>query len=113
MEPLDTARRCELHVHIGGCLHAEDVLRLARHHQHDIDWHPFTSSYTEAFGADPDPVALIDAALSGDPSGVAPEGRRGRPINPEGLRQYAGAAAAMLQCWVEDAQSLRRTFLDF
>ena len=67
MEPLDTARRCELHVHIGGCLHAEDVLRLARHHQHDIDWHPFTSSYTEAFGADPDPVALIDAALSGDP----------------------------------------------
>ena len=66
MDPLGAAKRCELHVHIGGCLHAEDILQFAREHYRTIDWHPFTGSYAEAFGAEPDPIALIEAALAGD-----------------------------------------------
>jgi hypothetical protein len=65
MALLGAAKSCELHVHIGGCLYAEDVLRLAAGLQLKIDWQLFVSSYTEAFGSRPDPVGLIDEALAG------------------------------------------------
>ena len=62
---LRAAKSCELHVHIGGCLYAEDVLRLAKDHHRDIDWQLFVGSYAEAFGTEPEPLALVEAALSG------------------------------------------------
>ena len=67
MTLLARAKSCELHVHIGGCLYAEDVVRLATDDYREIDWQLFIGAYTEAFDAEPpDPVTLISAALSGN-----------------------------------------------
>jgi adenosine deaminase len=70
MNPLQAARTCELHVHPGGCLTAEDLIELGKNHYPNIDWTLFTESYQNAFGIDPDPVALYEEALSNPHLGI-------------------------------------------
>ena len=68
---LDLLKGCELHVHIGGCLHVEDFLDLARNHYRDVDWNPFVEAYERAFGRrPPDPATLIEEALLGGDAGL-------------------------------------------
>lgn len=69
MTPL-LAKTCELHVHPGGCLTAEDILDLGKDVYADVDWTPFTKSYEDAFGLRPDPVALFQNALARQPGGL-------------------------------------------
>ena len=61
--PLQAAKTCELHVHIGGSLFAADLLDLARDHYEKIDWSLFVDSFERAYGRRPDPVALFGEAL--------------------------------------------------
>ena len=56
-------KSCELHVHLGGCLYADDLLELCRPGADEIDWKLYIDSYAQSFGARPDPVALITEAL--------------------------------------------------
>ena len=56
-------KSCELHVHLGGCLYAEDLLELCRHRASEIDWELYTDSYAESFGTRPDPPGLIADAF--------------------------------------------------
>lgn len=67
MPLLTPARTCELHVHPGGCLTAEDLIDLAKTCYRDIDWSLFVDACEQAYGVRPDPVALYRDALS-DPS---------------------------------------------
>ena len=69
-DPLAAAKRCELHVHTGGCFYAEDLLEMGREVYRDIDWTLFTDGYEEAYGVRPDPVALFEEALTGDAEAV-------------------------------------------
>ncbi len=52
------AKTCELHVHIGGCLTAEDLFELGRDHADAIDWTLFVDSFEEAYGERPDPPSI-------------------------------------------------------
>lgn len=61
--PLQAAKTCELHVHVGGCLFATDLLDLARDHYETIDWSLFVDSFERAYHRRPDPVALLSEAL--------------------------------------------------
>ena len=61
--PLQAAKTCELHVHIGGSLFAADLLDLARDHYEKIDWSLFVDSFERAYHRRPDPVALFREAL--------------------------------------------------
>jgi len=70
MDPLHHAKTCELHVHPGGCLTAEDLIDLAKNDYRDIDWSLFTDAYEEAFDTRPDPIALYNDALSDPVSGL-------------------------------------------
>ena len=70
MTDLYSAKSCELHVHPGGCLTAEDLLRLGRDIYREVDWSLFAGAYEEAFGMRPDPVALFQDALAGKSSGL-------------------------------------------
>jgi adenosine deaminase len=65
MTPLERLKACELHVHIGGCLYADDVLELGREVYHDIDWRLFVDSYAEVFGERPVPQRLFHDAMHG------------------------------------------------
>ena len=67
MSPLHSAKTCELHVHPGGCLTAEDLLALGGDFYREVDWRLFTDAYERAYGIRPDPIALFRDALS-DPS---------------------------------------------
>lgn len=58
-------KSCELHVHLGGCLYADDLLELCRHGTDEIDWKLYVDSYAQSFGVRPNPVALIAEALEG------------------------------------------------
>ena len=69
-DPLAAAKRCELHVHTGGCFYAEDLLELGREVYRHVDWTLFTEGYQEAYGVRPDPVALFEEALTGDAAAV-------------------------------------------
>ena len=70
MNPLQTARTCELHVHPGGCLTTEDLIELGKENYETIDWTLFTESYQNAFGILPDPVVLYQEALSNPHLGI-------------------------------------------
>ena len=65
MELLHRAKSAELHVHVGGCLKAEDLLELGRENFDKVDWTLFTEGYEKAFGLRADPVALYREALAG------------------------------------------------
>ena len=71
MPLLTLARTCELHVHPGGCLTAEDLLYLGKACYRDIDWRLFVDAYESAYGTRPDPVALYRDALSDPSTGFA------------------------------------------
>ncbi len=58
-------KSCELHVHLGGCLYADDLLDLCSDQAEKIDWTLYADSYEQAYGKQPDPPALIAAALEG------------------------------------------------
>ena len=47
--PLQAAKTCELHVHIGGSLFAADLLDLARDHYEKIDWSLFVDSFERTY----------------------------------------------------------------
>ncbi len=68
MRPLDVQKRCELHVHPGGCFTAEDVAMLGRDVYREVDWTLYCDSYEEAFGTRPDPHAMFEA-VAADESG--------------------------------------------
>jgi adenosine deaminase len=63
MTTLHAAKTCELHIHLGGSVFADDLLELARDHYQQIDWSLFVNSFEQAYGTRPDPVALIRDAL--------------------------------------------------
>ena len=63
MKALQLPRGCELHVHVGGCLYAEDLLELGRDVYTEVDWSLFVRSYEEAFGVRPDPERLFREGL--------------------------------------------------
>ena len=62
-------QECELHVHLGGCFHLEDLLEIGRTVYDDVDWSPFREAHRRAFpGSTVDAVALFRAAIEeGDP----------------------------------------------
>jgi hypothetical protein len=60
---LDKLKQAELHVHVGGCLTAEDLAILAADFYREIDWQPFCDQYHRVFGQPADPVAWFDAAI--------------------------------------------------
>ena len=62
MSEVLSAKTCELHVHIGGCLTAEDLYELGRDISDQIDWSLFVNSFEEAYGERPDPPALYRRA---------------------------------------------------
>ena len=63
MELLQRAKSSELHVHIGGCLTAEDLLELGRKDYKKVDWTLFVEGYERVFGLPVDPIALYREAL--------------------------------------------------
>ena len=69
MPDLNILKGCELHVHLGGCLFAEDILELGRDVYEEVDWSLFVDSYAQAFGIRPDPIALFREALSNGAAG--------------------------------------------
>lgn len=71
MIPLHSAKTCELHVHPGGCLTAEDLIELGKDFYEDIDWTLFIDAYEKAYGIRPDPIALYRDALSNPTKGLA------------------------------------------
>ena len=71
MPPLHLAKTCELHVHPGGCLTAEDLIELGKDFYEDIDWTLFTDAYKKAYGVRPDPIALYRDAISNPTTGLA------------------------------------------
>ena len=62
---------CELHLHILGAYHADDVLALGRNHYKDVDWNVwnYLDEYEVEYGRKPDPVSVFEDALSADPAG--------------------------------------------
>jgi hypothetical protein len=63
VKALHRQQSCELHVHVGGCLYAEDLLELGRQIYTEVDWSLFVNSYERAFGARPDPERLFREGL--------------------------------------------------
>ncbi|MBI2502662.1 MAG: hypothetical protein HYW07_05445 [Candidatus Latescibacteria bacterium] len=63
MKALHLQESCELHVHVGGCLYADDLLELGRDIYTEVDWSLFVSSYERAFGVRPDPERLFREGL--------------------------------------------------
>lgn len=70
MTDLKSLKTCELHVHTGGCLYAEDLLDLGRQIYDRVDWRLYIDTYEKAFGVRPDPATLFADALSGDSDGL-------------------------------------------
>ena len=61
--PLQLAKTCELHIHLGGSLFTDDLLNLSRDHYQQIDWSLFIDGFEKAYGTRPDPIALFAEAL--------------------------------------------------
>ena len=62
--PLHASRTCELHVHLGGCYYAEDLIRFGRDVYEEVNWTSFCDKYEEAYGERPDVPRLYRDALS-------------------------------------------------
>ncbi len=69
-DPLAPLKRCELHVHAGGCLSVEDLIEMAGGRAGDIDWSSFVEAFEAAYGRRPDPAAMFRRAARGDPAAV-------------------------------------------
>jgi len=70
MNPLHQQKTCELHVHPGGCLTAEDLIELGKDIYQDIDWSLFVDAYEQAFGIRLDPIILYHDAISNPTIGL-------------------------------------------
>lgn len=70
MSNIHLAKTCELHVHTGGCLTAQDLINLGRNIYLNIDWSLFTNAYEQAYGTRPDPIKLYQEALTNSKEGV-------------------------------------------
>ena len=60
---LEKLKESELHVHMGGCLTAQDLADVAADFYRDIDWQPYCENYLKTFGQVADPIAWFDAAI--------------------------------------------------
>ncbi len=60
---LDKLKQAELHVHVGGCLSAQDLADIAADFYREIDWQPFIENYQCVFSQVADPIAWFDAAV--------------------------------------------------
>lgn len=69
MAHLDLLKNCELHIHTGGGLYADDLLELGKDFYREIDWELFIKGFEETFGIRPDPIELYEDALHGGESG--------------------------------------------
>ncbi len=60
-------RGCELHLHILGAYHTEDLLELGRDCYKEVNWDEFDfiNTYRQAYGTDPRPIALFHDAVKG------------------------------------------------
>ncbi len=67
---LNTNKTCELHVHLGGCFYAEDLIRFGGDVYQEVDWSGFCDGYEQAYGERPDAPRLYREALSGSRSGA-------------------------------------------
>ena len=63
---LEKLKQTELHVHMGGCLTAQDLADIAADFYGDIDWQPYCDNYQKIFGQSADPIAWFDAAVLHD-----------------------------------------------
>ena len=70
MSNLEKLKSCDLHVHLGGCLSAEDLVELGRGIYDRLDWGLFLDAYEHAFGVRPDPVALFREAEGDGAAGL-------------------------------------------
>ncbi len=68
--PIHANKNCELHVHLGGCFYAEDLVRFGKDVYKDVDWSGFCDGYEKAFGERPDVIQLYRDALSGSRGGA-------------------------------------------
>jgi hypothetical protein len=69
-DPLQAAKACELHVHVGGCYTVDDLIHLAGPYADQIDWSIYVEAYQDAFNIQPDPAAWIRRAASGDEAAI-------------------------------------------
>ena len=78
-------RECELHVHLGGCFHLEDLLHIGRDIYNDVDWSPFTEAHARASPASPpDAVDLFRTAVEkDDPEALRPHYIHGDSDGPD------------------------------
>ncbi len=73
-------QECELHVHIGGCFHLEDLFDMGREVYGDVDWALFQDAHDLFYPDAPiDPIELFRAAVQEG----SPEPLRGHYIHGE------------------------------
>lgn len=63
MIDLQILKGCELHVHTGGCLAADDLLAMGQAHYEAVDWGMFVEKYQAAYGERLDPHHLYREAM--------------------------------------------------
>jgi hypothetical protein len=109
---LSAAKACELHVHPAGVLTSDDVLELCREDYRDIDWSFFVDSYEKAYGFRPDPVSLIEDALTG-PAGTE-RFRDHLVYGPENSGDFGrfGAKMSPIYCVLEHLQNTYGRFAE-
>ncbi len=69
MAHLDLLKGCELHIHTGGGIYADDLLELGKDIYQEVNWELFIKGYEQTFGVRPDPIRLYEDALHGGESG--------------------------------------------
>ena len=72
MKNLSLLNGCDLHLHVLGAYHAEDLLELGRDCYRDVNWNEFDfiESYKNVYGNDPRPIALFDDAVKNGKDGI-------------------------------------------
>ena len=69
-DPLAPLKRCELHVHAGGCLSVEDLIEMVGGRAGLIDWRSYVEAFEAAYGRRPDPAAMFRRAAGDQPAAV-------------------------------------------
>lgn len=98
-------KQAELHVHVVGCLYAQDLAHLAADCYRDIDWTTFCQNYQRVFGHKADPVAWFEAALKHHDMGPL---RRGYIVTDQDRGDFA-RFQARFDLLIEIARHLRHT----
>jgi hypothetical protein len=87
-------RGCDLHLHILGAFHADDMLRLGKPCYREVDWSAYIAEYQNLYGTDPNPTGIFEQALSGTPGGF--EALRGLHVyGPQDSGDFARWEAKM------------------